>query len=140
MTTPIALNLNSMVKPEQSVEFDYPGFEGFKVTLCYLGREKLNNIRKACVIKKVTKTGVEDSLDLDKFNKLYSEAVIKDWSGFKLSYVSNMMLVNLPENVDQETCLEFTAANAEALLKHSTEFDTFVTSTLGELANFTKHG
>ena len=48
---PIALNLNSMVKPEQSVEFDYPGFTDFKVTLCYLGREKLNTIRKACVIK-----------------------------------------------------------------------------------------
>ena len=137
---PIALNLNSMVKPEQSVEFDYPGFTDFKVTLCYLGREKLNTIRKACVIKKITKQGVEDGLDLDKFNKLYSQAVIKGWSGFKLSYVSQLMLVTLPDEVNPDTPLEFTIENAEALLKHSTDFDTFVTSMLGDLANFTKHG
>ncbi len=137
---PIALNLNSMVKPEQSVEFDYPGFTDFKVTLCYLGREKLNNIRKACVIKKITKQGVEDGLDLDKFNKLYSQAVIKGWSGFKLSYVSQLMLVTLPDEVNQDTPLEYTVENAEALLKHSTDFDTFVTSMLSDLANFTKHG
>lgn len=137
---PIALNLNSMVKPEQSVEFDYPGFTDFKVTLCYLGREKLNTIRKACVIKKITKQGVEDGLDLDKFNKLYSQAVIKGWSGFKLSYVSQLMLVTLPDEVNQDTPLEFTVENAEALLKHSTDFDTFVTSMLSDLANFTKHG
>ena len=137
---PIALNLTSMVKPEQSVEFDYPGFPDFKVTLCYIGREKLNTIRKSCVIKKITKQGVEDGLDLDKFNKLYSEAVIKGWSGFKLSYVSQLMLVNLPADVNPDTPLEFTIENAEALLKHSTDFDTFVTSMLGDLANFTKHG
>jgi hypothetical protein len=137
---PIALNLNSMVKPEQSVEFDYPGFTDFKVTLCYLGREKLNTIRKACVIKKITKQGVEDGLDLDKFNKLYSQAVIKGWSGFKLSYVSQLMLVTLPDEVNQDTPLEYTVENAEALLKHSTDFDTFVTSMLSDLANFTKHG
>lgn len=137
---PIALNLNSMVKPEQSVEFDYPGFTDFKVTLCYLGREKLNTIRKACVIKKITKQGVEDGLDLDKFNKLYSQAVIKGWSGFKLSYVSQLMLVTLPDDVNQDTPLEYTVENAEALLKHSTDFDTFVTSMLSDLANFTKHG
>ena len=137
---PIALNLNSMVKPEQSVEFDYPGFTDFKVTLCYLGREKLNTIRKACVIKKITKQGVEDGLDLDKFNKLYSQAVIKGWSGFKLSYVSQLMLVTLPDEVNQDTPLEYTVENAEALLKHSTDFDTLVTSMLSDLANFTKHG
>ena len=137
---PIALNLNSMDKPEQSVEFDYPGFTDFKVTLCYLGREKLNTIRKACVIKKITKQGVEDGLDLDKFNKLYSQAVIKGWSGFKLSYVSQLMLVTLPDEVNQDTPLEYTVENAEALLKHSTDFDTFVTSMLSDLANFTKHG
>ena len=129
-----------MVKPEQSVEFDYPGFTDFKVTLCYLGREKLNTIRKACVIKKITKQGVEDGLDLDKFNKLYSQAVIKGWSGFKLSYVSQLMLVTLPDEVNQYTPLEYTVENAEALLKHSTDFDTFVTSMLSDLANFTKHG
>lgn len=137
---PIALNLTSMVKPEQAVEFDYPGFPDFKVTLCYIGREKLNTIRKACVIKKITKQGVEDGLDLDKFNKLYSQAVIKGWSGFKLSYVSQLMLVTLPDEVNQDTPLEYTVENAEALLKHSTDFDTFVTSMLSDLANFTKHG
>ena len=50
------------------------------------------------------------------------------------------MLVTLPDEVNQDTPLEYTVENAEALLKHSTDFDTFVTSMLSDLANFTKHG
>ena len=57
-----------------------------------------------------------------------------------MSYVASMMLVDIPEDMEKDSELQFTIENAEALLKHSTEFDTFVTSTLGDLANFTKHG
>lgn len=129
-----------MVKPEQAVEFDYPGYDGFKVTLNYLGREKLNTIRKECVVKKLGKGGVEESLNMEKFNRLYSEAVILGWSGLTLEVVGQLMLVTLPSEVDVKSELEFTNENAEQLLKHSTDFDTFVTSMLSDLGNFTKHG
>lgn len=140
MSKVLSLNLNSIVKPEQAMDFDYPGFPGFSVKLCYLGRERLNAIRKACISKKVSKEGIQDSMDFEKFNRMYSEAVILGWKGLKMKYVSSMMLVDIPEGVDGDSELEFTIENAEAILKHSTEFDTFVTSTLGDLANFTKHG
>jgi len=140
MSNVLSLNLNSMVKPEQAMDFEYPGCPGFSVTLCYLGRERLNAIRKACISKKVSKEGIQDSMDFEKFNRLYSEAVILGWKGLKMSYVANMMLIEIPDNVDKDSELEFTIENAETLLKHSTEFDTFVTSTLGDLANFTKRG
>lgn len=136
----LSLDLQSIVKPEQAVVFEYPDFEGFKITLCYLGREKLSTIRKDCVVKKLNKGGLDETLDLEKFNRLYSRAVIKGWEGLKLAYVSQLMLVNLPDSAQMEDTLSYTPENAEALLKHSSAFDTYVTAILGDLSNFTNRG
>ena len=39
--TPKAVSLKSLMTPSKTVEFDYPGCEGMKVSLCYLAREEL---------------------------------------------------------------------------------------------------
>lgn len=135
-----ALSLKSMIKPEQSAVIDFPGFEGFSVTLNYLGRERLAEIRKNCVTKKMEKGQLVESLDFDKFNRLYSEAVIKGWTGLKLKYLPQMMLVDLPEGYSEEDMLEYTPENAEFLLRNAGDFDSFVSATLGDLSNFTKRG
>lgn len=135
-----SLSLKSMIKPEQAAEIEFPGLEGFKVMLNYLGREKLADIRKTCVTKKLVKGQIEESIDFDKFNRLYSDAVIKGWSGLKLKYVSQMMLVEIPEGNSEDAELPYTPENAEVLLRNANDFDTFVSSTLGDLSNFTKRG
>lgn len=135
-----SLSLKSMIKPEQSAEIEFPGCEGFVVTLNYLGRERLADIRKTCVTKKMIKGQLEESIDFDKFNRLYSDAVIKGWSGLKLKYVSQMMLVDIPEGNSEEDLLPYSPENAEALLRNAGDFDAFVSATLGDLSNFTKRG
>jgi len=134
------LSLKNMIKPEQAAEIDYPGLEGFTVTLNYLGRDKLTDIRKACVTKKLVKGQLEENLDFEKFNKLYSAAVIKGWKGFKMKYLTQLLLADLPDGVGPEDELEFTPENAEELLRHASDFDSFVSSTLADLSNFTKRG
>lgn len=136
----ISLNLSSLVKPEEIAEFDFEGLDGFTVKLCYLGRDKLNKLRKDCVVRKISRGEVDETLDLVKFNTMYSKDVVRGWSGLKLSYVSQLMLVGIPEGSDMDSELEYTPENAEALLKHSTHFDKFVSDTLADLSNFTKHG
>lgn len=134
------LELKNMIKPEQSAELDFPGYEGFTVTLNYLGREKLAEIRNKCVVKKVAKGQLEEAIDFDKFNKLYSAAVIKGWKGLKLKYLREMLLLEIPEGYNEESELPYTQENAEYLLKNANSFDVFVSATLSDLTNFTKHG
>ena len=134
------LSLKSMIKPEQSAEIDFPGFEGFTIILNYLGREKLAEIRRSCVTKKLNKGQLEETIDFDKFNSQYSAAVIKGWKGLKLKYVSQMMLVDIPEGNSEEDELPYTPENADFLLRNAADFDAFVSATLSDLSNFTKRG
>lgn len=131
------LSLKSLLSPSKTVTVDFPGFEGFKLNLSFMSRETLVNIRK-----KATKTSykgrqVVDDLDDQLFLKLYVEACVKGWEGLKLSYVEQLAPVDLGEN-DADTELEFSLDNALFLMKESTNFDSFISETVTDLANFTK--
>lgn len=140
MTQLVSLSLRNIVKPEETASFDFPALDGLSIQLCYLGRDRLNAIRKECIVKRLSRGEAEESLDLAKFNILYSAAVIKGWKGFKLSYLSSLMLVDLPEGADPDSELEYTPENAEVLLRNSNIFDKFVSDILADLSNFTQRG
>ena len=135
-----AVSLKSLMTPTKTVEFDYPGCEGFKVKLCYLAREELVKLRNRCVNQVFNKKtrGYEEEMDNDKFLTEYTKAVIKGWSGFKLGYAKNMLLLGdmSPEQEQQE--LDFSQENIEVLMKNSGDFDTWVTEQVGDLENFTQ--
>ena len=132
------VSLKSLLTPSKTVEFDYPTLEGFKVKLCYLAREELLKLRSRCVSQKYNKKtrGFEEQLDDEKFLTEYTKAVIKDWSGLKLKYLSSLLLVtdNIP---DGEQELDFNQENVEILMQNSADFDQWVTDTVGQLENFT---
>ena len=135
-----AVSLKSLMTPSKTVEFDYPGCEGFRVSLCYLAREELIKLRTRCVTQVFNKKtrSYEEELDDDKFLTEYTKAVVKGWKGFQLSYAKNMLLLGdlTPEQETQE--LEFTQDNVEVLMKNSNDFDTWVTEQVGDLENFTQ--
>jgi len=135
-----AVSLKSLMTPTKTVEFDYPGCEGFKVKLCYLAREELMKLRTRCVQQVFNKKtrSYEEEMDDDKFLEEYTKAVIKGWTGFKLGYAKNMLLLGdmTPEQEEKE--LEFTQENVEVLMRNSGDFDTWVTEMVGDLENFTQ--
>ena len=135
-----AVSLKSLMTPTKTVEFDYPGCEGFKVKLCYLAREELMRLRTRCVSQVFNKKtrGYEEQMDDDKFLSEYTSAVIKGWSGFKLGYAKNMLLLGDMSPEDEEKELEFSKENVEVLMKNSNDFDTWVTEQVGDLENFTQ--
>ena len=92
-----AVSLKSLMTPTKTVEFDYPGTEGFKVKLTYLAREELMKLRNRCVQQVFNKKtrSYEEEMNDDKFLEEYTKAVIKGWSGFKLGYAKNMLLLSL---------------------------------------------
>jgi len=123
-----------------TVSIDFPGMNGFSVDLCYLAREELLALRKKCVSKKFNRSThqAEEIIDDDKFLTEYVKAVIKGWTGLKLSYLEELLLVDT-EGMDADQELPYSLEEAEILMKNSGSFDTWVSDTLGDLENFTKN-
>ena len=131
------LSLKSLLVPSKSVEVEYPGMPGFVISLAFLSRETLLNIRK-----KSTKTSFKNRQPQEEFNEelflqLYVEASVKGWKGFKLSYLEQLAPVDLTgQDLDNE--LEYTPENALFLIKNSSNFDAFVSEQVSDLGNFSK--
>jgi len=138
MTDVAPVSLASLMTPSKTVSIDFPGYDGMKVSLCYLAREELLKLRKKCVTTKFSKKTrqPEEILDEDKFLVEYCKSVIKTWSGFKYSYLEELLLVDI-SNLDPDDVLPFTQDNAETLMKNSSGFDTWVSETGSDLENFT---
>jgi len=132
------VSLASLMIPSKTVTIDFPGYSGTTVDLCYLAREELLKLRKKCVTSKFDKKTrqPEEILNEEKFLVEYCSAVIKGWSGFKYRYLEELLLVDVGE-LDLDDELVYTQENAELLMKNSTDFDTWVTETVGDLENFT---
>ena len=132
------VSLKSLMTPSKTVKVDFPGMEGFKIDICYLAREELLKLRKRCLVNKWNKKThqPEEELDDEKFLSEYCKSVLKGWKGLKYRYLEELLLVDI-SRLDTEDCLPYTQDNAELLMKNATDFDTWVTETVGDLENFT---
>lgn len=127
-----------MLLPEKVVTFDFPGCDGLTFDLAYLSKESSQALYKKCQIQKIdprTRISIEE-LDDDKFLELYVKAIVRGWKGFKIKYVSELVLIDQEEDEDAE--LAYTDDNALALMKNSSIFDTWISEVLSDLGNFTK--
>lgn len=134
MTT---LSLKNLLVPSKSIEVEYPGMPGFKIQVQFLSRETMLSIRK-----KATKLSFKNRQPVEEFNdelflQLYVDNAIKGWSGFKLSYLEQLALVDLTGQ-DMDSELEYTSENALFLLKNSSDFDAFISEQINDLGNFSK--
>lgn len=135
------ISLQSLLTPEKVVTVDYPGYEGFKLTIAFLSREEVVKIRKRCYTTTFDKRSRQpvEKFDDEMFLKLYIAAVIKGWTGLKFKYLEDFILVDLSTVKDVDAELEFNADNALLLMKNSSELDGFVTDITSDLTNFTKY-
>ena len=133
------VSLKSLLTPSKTVSIDYPGYEGFSVDLTYLAREELVKLRNRCVKQVLNKKtrAFEDKLDEDLFMIEYVQSIIKGWKGLKFKYLEEFLLVDI-SGQDPEKELEYSTENAELLMKNSSDFDQWVTDTVGDLENFTQ--
>ena len=132
------VSLASLMTPSKTVEIDFPGRDGFEVSICYLAREELLKLRKRCLSTKFNRKThqPEETLDEDKFLNEYTKAVIKGWDGLKFSYLEEFLLVDISD-YKPDDLLPHTQDNAELLMRNSNDFDTWVTDVVGDLENFT---
>ena len=133
------LELSKMIVPEAQTWIEYPGAPEFEVQMNHLSRDELVKLRKKATNTKLdrkTRQMVED-VDSEAFQSLYIAAVIKNWRGLKLKYLNKFLVTDIGAE-DPEAELEYSIANAEALMKNANDFDAWVTDMLDDIENFTE--
>lgn len=130
-------SIKSLVTPNKVVEADYPGMPGFKVKLCYLNRDTIAAIRKKSTKTVFKNRQTQEEFDEEVFLQLYVESTIKGWTGLTLDYLSQLVPIEMGDQ-DPAMVVDFSAENALALMKNSTNFDAFITETVTDLGNFKK--
>lgn len=131
------MDLKQLIIDTKSVWMEYPGKEGFEVEIANLSRQELIKLRKACTITRfdrATRIPVED-LDEEKFNKKFTEAVVKNWKGLTLDHLQTLVLIDT-SGKDLSEELEYTKENAYLLVSGSSEFDAWLNGVVFDLDNF----
>jgi hypothetical protein len=125
----------------KSAWVDYPGLYGFQVQVVHLARQQLIALRKRCVetvFDRKTRQPTE-TLNDEKFIAEFTKATITDWRGLKIKHLETLLPVDLGEQ-DPETEVPYSADDAEALVKNSGDFDTWLNETVFDLENFRSTG
>lgn len=132
------ISLSSLLVPEKTVSMEFPGLEGFFVDICHVAREELAKERVNCIKKELNRKTrqMEDVLDEDKFLEVYIARVLKGWTGLKLRYLQELVVVNLSGH-DPEEELPFSIEEAIMLMKNSSAFDEWLTEVVTDVQNFT---
>ena len=71
--------------------------------------------------------------------KLYTEAAIKGWSGFKFAYLEQLAPAEIADD-QKDDLLPFSVENAVALMESSQIFDNFISETVSDLSAFFSKG
>lgn len=129
--------VKNLMVTEKVTEIEFPDIDGFKVNVCYIGRDRLIKIRNGALVYKFNKRTRqrEEEVDNDKFLEAYADAVIKGWSGLTVKGLSHLIPVDMTK-MDPKQEIPYSAEDALDLLKNSAIFDTFITDTLNDFDNF----
>jgi hypothetical protein len=131
------MDLKSLLVDRKTTWVEFPGLLGFEVELANLSRKELVNLRKKCTINKFNRKTrqFEDELNDEKFVIEFTKATVKGWKGMKLSYLEDLLLVDL-KGQDPEAEMDFTEENAQSLVENSSEFDNWLNEVVFDLENF----
>jgi len=135
------MKLKDLMVDTKAAWLDFPGAPGFQVKVANLSRKELIALRKRCISQKFdrkTRQMIED-LDEEKFITEFTKATVKGWSGLKLKYLEDLILVDLKDQ-DLELELEYDEEQAQVLVQNSTEFDNWINEVVFDLANFRRAG
>ena len=132
------VSLKTLLVPSKEIDVEYPGMPGFVVSVSFLSRETLQNIRK-----KATKTSFKnrqpvEELNDDLFLELYVKASVKGWKGLQVRYLEQLAPVDVA-GMKEDDELEFSEENALYLMKASSNFDAFISEQVTDLSNISKN-
>ena len=101
--------LKDIIVNTKTVEVEFPGLDGFKISIAAISRE---------------------------VSRKLASAAIKGWSGLKMKYLSELLLVDASKIEDLESEVDFSLENVVELLKHSQIFDTWINEQVFNIERF----
>jgi len=136
------MELSSLLVQEKTIQVEYPDpeMEGFIVEVSYVGREILKKIRNKCLVTKFDRKTHKATEEVDDklFLKLYVQKVIKGWKGLKMTYLQDLLPVDISSSKPEDE-LEYTEDNALVLMQNSTTFDQWITEVVSDITAFNKN-
>ena len=131
------MELKNLLVNSKTTWVEFPGLDDFEVELANLSRKELLALRKRCTENKFNRKtrGFEESLNDEKFVKEFTESTVKNWRGLKLSYLEDLLLVDL-SGQDSKAELPYSDENAQQLVENSSEFDNWLNEVVFDLDNF----
>lgn len=134
------MDLKSLISAEKTIKMDFPGIEGFKITLAYLSRDELQKIRKKCTVMNINKKTrkPEEEVDDELFANVYIKSVIKDWEGLKAKHLVELLPIEADSVANEEEDVPYNEENARTLMRDSFVFDAWVTEVISDVSNFNK--
>jgi len=131
------MDLKNLLVSSKTTWVEFPGLDNFEVELANLSRKELLAVRKRCTENKFNRKtrGFEESLNDEKFVKEFTESTVKNWKGLKLSYLEDLLLVDISKE-SPDTELPYSEENAQQLVENSSEFDNWLNEVVFDLDNF----
>ena len=129
--------IKNIMVTDKVTEVEFPDIDGFIVSVCYIGRERLMKIRNSALVYKYNKRTRqrEEEVDNEKFLEAYADAVIKGWRGLTAKALGELLPVDMSK-LDATQEIPYSKEDALTLLQNSTIFDQFITDTLNNFDNF----
>lgn len=122
----------------KTTQVEFPGIDGFVVTVGAVSRELSRKLREESEINKLdprTKSTYKE-LDENKFVEKFTKAAIKGWSGLKYKHLEELMLVDLSGVEDKEVEVPYSEEDALELVKESSVFDNWLNGVVFSLQTF----
>ena len=131
------VSIANLKAKEKIISVKYPDSD-FEVEVRYLDRDRLVRIRNNSTKLKWNKNSREreETTDNDKFLDLYAKEAIVSWTGLTVDLLKELMVLDLPEDVDLSEEVEYNEENALGLFQNSSSFDQFITDVMADIESF----
>lgn len=132
------LNIAQLALNTKTMTFDFPGYEGVKITLTHLTKPVQVRLREDSMVATVDKeSGMPyNELDQELYLKNYAQKAVNGWEGLTWGHVADLMLLDEEQIEDKDALVEFNQENVVSMIKYSKVFDNWVTQTTAKLDNF----
>lgn len=129
--------LNNLKINKNKVSVPYPGFKSFVVDLAFIPREEITALREKHLETTFNRNTrqKEDTVNLDKFMTDYIGRAIVGWSGLTYEILLKLVPVEIDESMLKNE-IPFTSEDALWLTKNSSEFDAFISDSMGQAELF----
>jgi len=133
-----AISIKSIKLNTKTIDLNFPEYPTFVVQIGYLSTELSRKMYKESYVTKLDpESGVPfEEVDNNVFAEQFCRHAIKGWSGLTYEILSNLMLIEIPDDVDPSVEIDYSPENALALYLESVALNRWVTMSCKSLTKF----